>query len=398
MKYPEKKYMLSKEQLNEHAILSVVRSVMAKMPHMSGWKQGKLSKTPTRIYDLNGSLLFCDYSVKKGVESLGTVRMAASNVLGATTIAYELDPRRWNYKDAVKKLRVMLAKKYKNKRIINTKLICYSYPKIGVMVNMKDKNNVRTRLIFDIASLTLIPEGKPDLEGAVAWSYYAAVKDNARASGLKRFAKLEKARLQIPAKVRKEVLKRVPISTITKKLVWPIKFQRVRELEFCSHYRSTEARSHHCFVLHAQQVNDYCAVATCQMILCYYRYYYTQEEIAPSCGYSAGGGCPPDSSAGYETMSNNHIEATYDSSANWSEAKAELDKLHPMKSGTPGHARAVAGYSYLQHLFPFKIKERKLLVYDPWPWDLDYKLGGSVSWEDWNSVTHTNFIYTKLKT
>lgn len=387
--------MLSKDQLNEHAGLSVIRSVMAKMPHMSRWEEGKLAKTPTRIYDLNGSLLFFDYSVKKGKELLGTVRIAASKVLGATTIAYELGPRHWNYKAAVKKLRVTLAKKYKTKRIVSTKLICYSYPKIGVMVNMKTKRNVRTRLIFDIASLTLVPEEKPDVEGAVAWSYYANIKDKARASGLKSFAKLDKARLQIPTKIRKNVLKRDPISAITKKLIWPIKFQHVRELGFCSHYRSTEARSHHCFVLHAQQVNDYCAVATCQMILCYYRYYYTQDEIAPACGYSSG--CPADSSAGYETMSNNHIEATYDSSANWSEAKTELDKLHPMKSGIPGHARAVAGYSHLQHLFPVKITDRKLLIYDPWPWNADYKLGGSVYWEDWSSTTHTNFIYTKLK-
>jgi hypothetical protein len=54
-------------------------------------------------------------------------------------------------------------------------------------------------------------------------------------------------------------------------------------------------------------VNDYCAVATCQMILWYYRYYYTQNQIAPALGYSAGGGCPSDQSTGYESLSNNHI-------------------------------------------------------------------------------------------
>jgi len=68
-----------------------------------------------------------------------------------------------------------------------------------------------------------------------------------------------------------------------------------------------------------------------------------------------------------------------------------------MKSGVPGHARAIAGYS--RNMFSIlgaDDSDRKLFVYDPWPWNADLKAGGDVYWEDWDSITHTNFVYTKL--
>lgn len=166
-----------------------------------------------------------------------------------------------------------------------------------------------------------------------------------------------------------------------------------KQLQFCTHYNYNEIRSHHCFVLHAQQKWDYCAVATCQMILCYYRYYYTQDQIAPALNYSPGG-CPPDQSAGYEQLSCNHLDATYDTSPTWEEARDQINAIHPLKSGVPGHARACAGYSYVWWLFG--ITDRRLYIYDTWPWNADYKLGGAVYWEDWDTITHTNYVFTRL--
>ncbi|MEM2128531.1 MAG: hypothetical protein QXN86_02590, partial [Candidatus Methanomethylicaceae archaeon] len=56
-----------------------------------------------------------------------------------------------------------------------------------------------------------------------------------------------------------------------------------------------------------------------------------------------------------------------------------------------GHARACAGYQ--SNLLT---GADRLYIYDPWPWDSDYKLAGSIAWEDWNSITHTNYVFTKL--
>ena len=163
--------------------------------------------------------------------------------------------------------------------------------------------------------------------------------------------------------------------------MWPLasrsRFSRTttKLLQFCSHYAYNAARGHHCFSLHGQQVNDYCAVATCQMILCYYRYYFTQDQIAPACGYTAGNGCPADQSPGYESMSCNHIDASFDNAPTWQKARDQIDALHPFKSGVPGHARACAGYS--RTVFTFGgTTEEKLYIYDPWPWNANFAVAG----------------------
>ena len=118
--------------------------------------------------------------------------------------------------------------------------------------------------------------------------------------------------MKIPEKTRKNLRISKTLTPFVDKIICKIKINATKQLQFCTHYNYNEARSHHCFVLHAQQVNDYCAVATCQMILCYYRYYYTQGQIAPALGYTAGSGCPPDQSAGYEQLSCNHLDATHE--------------------------------------------------------------------------------------
>src|SRR4030067_1021865 len=58
--------------------------------------------------------------------------------------------------------------------ILDIKLVCYSYPKLGVMFEMIDEQGRQSRLIFDVADLSLIPEKppKPGVEGAYAWSFY----------------------------------------------------------------------------------------------------------------------------------------------------------------------------------------------------------------------------------
>jgi len=58
----------------------------------------------------------------------------------------------------------------------------------------------------------------------------------------------------------------------------------------------------------------------------------------------APGTSNPNQVAGYESLSNKCLTATYDSSADWSEAKAEIDPNRPVKSGIPGHSRACAGW------------------------------------------------------
>jgi len=395
-RYLEDANLISKDELLENVSLSMLRSSLAGIPGIADWSRAEIKKEPLEIFDINGKPLFSDYALKRGTEIIGTVRAGTSKILGSPVIAYEAGPRYWDPEVAVKKLTSRVKKEYPRQKILGTKLVCYSYPKLGVMFEMIDEQGKKSRLIFDVADLSLIPEKppKPDIEGAYAWSFYDSLSEDVRKIGLRRYDKFNKWRLKILEKTRKNLRISKTLTPFVDKIICKIKINVTKQLQFCTHYNYNEARSHHCFVLHAQQKNDYCAVATCQMILCYYRYYYTQDDIATALGYGPGG-CPPDQSAGYEQLSCNNLDATYDTSPTWEEARDQINALHPLKSGVPGHARACAGYSYVWWLCD-GIKDKKLYIYDPWPWNADYKLGGAVYWEDWDSVTHTNYVFTRL--
>jgi hypothetical protein len=155
---------------------------------------------------------------------------------------------------------------------------------------------------------------------------------------------------------------------------------------------------HDCFALYAQQTNVYCAVATGQMILDFYRYNFDQLAIAAAMGTDAGGTSFDGQVTGYEALSKGCLDATHDSSADWTEAKAEIDANRPLKSGIPGHARACAGWKRQNFTLVGSPPVRGLQIYDPWPWNADICAGGAVYWEDWDAVTHTNFCYVRHNT
>lgn len=398
-RYPEESFMLERKHLVEHATLAVLKNAAAGPPEFESWLAGAVRKEPLTIHDINGTPLFHDFAVARGKEVFGHVRVAASQVLGSAAVATELGPRLWSYDEAVKKLTPKVKREFARTKIAAPKLVCYSYPKLGVMFEVDD-GNTTTQAIYDVSSLTRVPmkPERPDSEGFHAWSFYDALSQADRKRRLARFKKVEAERGAIPEKIRREMLAARSLTAVNAKLDAVLVYRRTvtKLLQYCTHYGHTHARSHHCFVLHGQQVNDYCAVATCQMILCYFRHYHSQDGIAPSLGYSAGGGCPPDQSPGYKSLTCNHLDASFDASPTWEKGRDQIDLLRPFKSGIPGHARAVAGYSYVRWAWALGLEEKKLYVYDPWPWNADYAVGGAVTWEDWDAVTHTNYVYAHI--
>jgi hypothetical protein len=390
--------LVSPEESLEHAVLAVARDLAVRLPGMASFGPLSIRATPTEVYDLNGEVLFRDYTVGRGRIVAGYVRMAASRVIGTPHVATELGARAWNFEAAVKRLTPRARKTHAGAKLLGRpKLVCYSYPKLGVMFEIAVDGRP-TQVVYDVASLDPVPlaPDRPDIEGAYAWSFYAALPGGAgRSARLRRYAAMDKARLALPAAVWRKLLAARSLELALKLVAFKYRRSATKLLQFCPHYAYDHARGHHCFSLSAQQVNDYCAVATCQMILCYYRYYYAQVDIAPACGYNAGSGCPSDQSPGYESLSCNHLDAAFDNAPTWSKAKTQIDGLHPFKSGIPGHARACAGYSATSWIFGGTFDE-KLYIYDPWPWNANIALGGAVYWEDWAAITHTNYVTTRV--
>jgi hypothetical protein len=404
--YPETKFLVGPNDAREHAVLGALQHAAASLPGTEAWAAARIASEPQVIHDLNGQPLFLDFPLVSNDGEVGYARAAASRVVGAPVLSVELGARHWSFPAAVRKLTPQVKKAHPGARIAAPKLVCYSYPKLGVMFELTDESGGSSRAIFDVASLDPVREGDPaKTEGAVAWSYYDTIPDEVRASRIKRYDALDKTRLALPAAERRRLFAdRVLKANIDILQPLIIKLTITKTLAYCEHYAMTHARGHHCFALKAQQVNDYCAGATAQMVLCYYRYDFPQDTIAPALGYSTGGGCPADQSPGYKSLSYNHLNASYDPEATWEKARDQIDARQPFKSGVPGHARACAGYSSLRTIklasggLGSTRSDEKLYIYDPWPWNADFALGGALYWEDWSSITHTNYVTTSIKT
>ncbi len=359
-----------------------------------------LKAEPLVIHDLAGPALFYDFEVTDEDETVGIVRAAASPTIGTPLVSAQLGPRGWDPDDATRAAEAAVKKEHDGAKVTGSRLVCYCYPKIGVEVSFDVPRQGSGRTIIDVSDgLPVVNLGADEAEGSTAYSYYGAVVAPTEKKRRRRWSQHEE---------ELEILKRIapPLVEVEGRIDVDARIELydslVREFPYVIFPLSSQkvvrfgprCSPHECFELYAQQTNVYCAVATGQMILDFYRWYFTQDQIAAAMGTGPGGTDNTGQVAGYESLSDNGLDATYDTSAAWSEAKLEIDANRPVKSGIPGHARAAAGWMKTWSWIAFGY-DLSLKIYDPWPWNANICAGGAVVWEDWDAVTHTNFIYVR---
>ena len=386
---------VDKEEARQHSLLAVRRSLAGGVAGFDRWADTEADSDPLPIYDLNGKLLFQEFTIRDGERVAGIVRSSASGVLGAPVVAMYEGPRKWDPQKAFDEARARVEKRYQGPKILDMELVCYSYPKIGVRVDMLGVPSV----IYDVATFEPVHRfGSDEPEGFTAYSFYDEIAARRAPEKQRRFdfasRELEMVRRAAPGvlsprvQVSDLVRFRDALTAVYDIELFPLTSSKVLKY-------APRCSPHDCFALYAQQTDVYCAVATGQMILDFYRYHFTQNQIAVAMGTDSSGTTNPGQVSGYQSLSNNGLVATYDTSADWSEAKAEIDANRPLKSGIPGHARACAGYMR-QNIFLYSQPPALWLrIYDPWPWNADICQGGAVVWEDWDAVDHTNFIYVR---
>jgi hypothetical protein len=390
---------VGQERALEHSLLTLRRAWAGDIQEFSRFATSVVDPKPLVILDLNGQELFYLFDLKEGDAVVGSVRASASKTLGPAVLAVEIGPRRWDAAAATRRARSETVKRHKGASVKSTELVCYSYPKVGVRITFDLPRQPGLSVICDVASLEEVKSFGPDQkEGSTAWSYYEVfaareAKERERLWELAN-AELEAARRATPRILDRELaardLVRLKSEFALKSDLLATTFFSSRILQF-----SPRCTTHDCFALYAQQTDVYCAVATGQMILDFYRWYYTQDEIAAAMGTDGSGTSQAGQQTGYETLSGGCLDATLDTSADWAEAKAEIDANRPLKSGIPGHARACVGWMRQNIFLVGQAPRRWLRIYDPWPWSADICQGGNIVWEDWDSVTHTNFIYVR---
>lgn len=394
----EEEHLVPREKALDHAVMRMLLGVVTKTPGLEEWRGALVRPEPLVIYDVNGHLLFYEFSVEKNGKIVGRIKVSASKVLGPAVYTAEIGPRLWDADKATEQAKKIAKEKFKDAEIVSTQLVCYSYPKLGILVVLADPKTKEEvgRIIVDVASYVVVPEVFPeeDTLGIAIWSMYASIPQKDRRDRISRWE--EDDRLMEPLK--KEAAKRK--IDIRKKLSDKelLTIEEALKKGLGLSYKKID------LTLHGQQHCVWCAVATGQMLLKYHNYYYEQNSIVAAMGTvwhkddCLGGTSYGGFMAGMKSLSRNYLDAVKDNWPTWSEVKSEIDENQPFMSCVPGHARACSGYSRFVVLWKFLVR-RNVYIYDPWPPNSNNRFcnpqGGAEYWEDWDATTYWPFVYIR---
>lgn len=387
----KKEYLLAPERAAAHAVARLHFGVASSLPGLAGWRGASLDPHTT-IYDLNGQPLFYDFPVA-GPDGapLGMIRASAATPLGDPVLSVYLGPARWSVSRATQRATDVVTREYKG-QVLKATLVCYAYPKLGIAVEWKKARGSAQRTIFDIGDFSVVPEAVViDLRGPGAVSLYDSIPEPAVALAIEHFALYDKVLAEVEKRSKLKHgrgLEMLPFETIQASIVGMIQMWTTRRLTFCSH-----AYSHECFFLHGQETNVWCTVATGQMMLDFWRYYYSQAQIASAMGTGSGGTGWTGEENGFKSLTSNHFDSKSDFSATFDNAKAEIDANRPFDYSYSYHSMACAGYSQ-QNIYLFGTQPvKQVYLYDPWPPNK-----GAIRWETWGDTSHSpvaGFVYLR---
>jgi hypothetical protein len=271
-------------------------------------------------------------------------------------------------KKEVENAKKLVAENHKNATVTSSKVVCYSYPKIGIMVDIQEsKSNEEKSRLFDFSGSEIIGKSINDtnsLEVADIWSLYAEIPEEELEERLTAWDEYDKRAKKIADNNFKGDEVQIKIAGVQKTLP---------------------------FTRYAQENSYYCAPATGKMIAKYYNVIHTQAYIAGMMLVVTGLGTSVyDQLEYYEDSDGLDKDGSdYDSSPTWAEAKTEIDNNQPLATLISGHTRACAGYCQGAD------GNNYLYIYDPWSLSFGNSYRGGIYWEDWDSITHKYHIYVK---
>lgn len=385
----KKEYLLAPARAAAHAAARLHFGVASSLPGLAGWRGANLD-AHTTVYDLNGQPLFYDLPVT-GPDGapLGMVRASAATPLGDPVLSVYLGAVRWSVSRATRQATEVVTREYKG-QVLKATLVCYAYPKLGVAVEWKKARGSPQRTIFDISDFSVVPEAVgQDLRGPGAVSLYDSIPEPAVVPAIEGFRLHDKLVAEVEKRSALKLDKRLgprDFEKIQASVVGIIQMWTTRILTFCSH-----AYSHECFFLHGQETSVWCTVATGQMMLDFWRYYYSQTQIASAMGTGSGGTGWTGEENGFKSLTNNHFDSKSDFSPTFDKAKAEINANRPFDYSYSYHSMACAGYSeqnvYLVGTQPVK----QVYLYDPWPVSK-----GAIRWETWGAgPAVAGFVYLR---
>ncbi|AKB55092.1 hypothetical protein MSBRM_2094 [Methanosarcina barkeri MS] len=189
----EDNYSVTAEKAFEHANAHIIDFMSSDVPDFENWTDASIDPEPLELYDINGQKLFYEFSAYKNNTLVGKIYVGANKTLGPSVQVIETTTYLYNTTEALKKSIEVARSEYPNGEIKSTKVVEYSYPRIGAMTVVKDKTSGDEHRIFvDVYSLEVVPD-RPVTETQLGvWSMYEHKVKNRVGGNLIEWEKSEK--------------------------------------------------------------------------------------------------------------------------------------------------------------------------------------------------------------
>lgn len=395
-------YIVKREDAGLAARFHLYSLIASRAKGAEGWESARIHARPRIVYDLSGLPLFYDFMTYRGRASLGNIRMAANKSLGSPIVSAQTNPEGWSIDNAVNELNKLVTRKYRGYSIRSRRLVCYSYPKLALMANLVSRDRKTKRILMDVGDYTEIPL-EPGLAkemlGQVPYSLLSLVPEQKERENIEVYDKVDKNIKEVLTRERKleprtfYALRPAERVREVERSIAFIKPVTERTLDYCCHAGS--CHDHECFCMHAQENSVHCARAAAQSMMCYWKYCYSQHEIAQAYGVSDTAYTPVSAVVpGLESLTNNCFDATLSWTVNWADCESEIQARRPFMSCVPGHARACAGTKKWNIWIVNTQRPRYLYIHDPWPPNT-----GAIYWENFNTTNYLcNFTLARRTT
>ncbi len=348
---------------------------------------------PIIIEDIDGTALFYDFTFTKAGKPVGFVRVAADTRLSSAVYAIEPSSRRLNEAIALQEAQKVVSQIDPQASFLNFSFVCYSFPKIGIKAQFQSSLSSSDFIIIDYyegsvirsSDICLAKNSDPltNIDGLLAYSIVENELREAGPTSIKDspgFANI--------IKVTSEILPRGG-------RFGDLEFTESDYLTLADHFAGHPPIITSLILpvpLISQSTPVFCAVASAQMILSFFGFELTQDQVAAVMAPGGTGVTNSNQIRAYGELSKHHLRPTYDTSPTFAEAETFLQKFSPMKSGIPGHARVCRGSKRLDFISGLS---GEVLSTDVWYLINDpYPVGeGSTRWENSANHNYQNFIY-----
>jgi hypothetical protein len=346
----------------------------------------------TLVHDLNGSPLYRRIPLSRANQQFAYADIAVHPAMGATFLSASLG--QWSTAKVVRAAKEALGRRKGGPRYTRWRLVAYSYPKLAVQF-LRGSQEVA---MLELESWRRVPpapdEQAPEPGDFQRWSLLERLGKTASRRESRFETHVQQVQRWIARQARRRPAVRAALRTgrhskaiISSSLFpWPLPWvSDTREL----HYSPRQADHHVCYELRGQETSVWCVDASCQMLLDFYRYNFTQDQLAVPLGLGTKAS-PSGLPYGQEhkvvdtlqSETNNALTAAMFPTVAYSRFKSEIRANRPLISFIPGHSRTVAGYWTLR--VPWFAQFRGLLVFDPWP----PNVGVITRWENFDAMTY----------